>query len=104
VALAWSPWVPTLISLGYAFRGIFEQKATGLGAVAGGLSDTFVMYGVGTVVVSQIAAIVFLFRTFSSGNWMHSLISALSICLSLSILLLVSFFLWLYWFPSHRSF
>jgi hypothetical protein len=33
--------------MGYAFRGITEQKATGLGAVAGGLSESFVWANIG---------------------------------------------------------
>jgi len=58
VLLAWAPWIPTLIGIGYAFRGISEQKATGLGAVAGGLVEVFVVWGIGTMIISQVAAII----------------------------------------------
>ncbi len=102
VALAWAPWVPTLVGIGYAFRGISEQKATGLGAIAGGLSELFVLYGVGAILVGQVAAIVLLIRAFSPGHWVRSLFSVLSICLSGLMLLLVGLFFWWSWFQSHH--
>jgi len=43
--LAWVPWIPTLVGLGYAFRGISSQKATGVGAVAGGVAESLVLWG-----------------------------------------------------------
>ena len=96
--LAWSPWVPSLIGLGNAFRGISEQKATGLGAVAGGLSEIFILWGIGGVLIGQVVAIVLLSRTFSSGHWIRSLFAVLSIGLSVLTLLLVGIFVWFYWF------
>jgi hypothetical protein len=63
--LAWVPWIPTLVGVGYAFRGIWEQKTTGLGAVAGGLSEIFVLWGIAAILVSQAAAIVLLTRAFT---------------------------------------
>jgi hypothetical protein len=102
--LAWAPWIPTLFVMGYAFRGIWEQKATGLGAVAGGLSESFVVCGIGAILVGEIAAIVLLFRAFPPGHWMRSLFSVLSICFSGWMLLLVGLFFWLSWFQTHRNF
>jgi hypothetical protein len=104
VFLAWAPWIPALVGIGYAFRGISEQKATGLGAVAGGLSEMFVLYGIGAILVGQVASIVLLFRTFSPGHWVRSLFSVLSICLSGLMLLLVGFFLWFSWSQTHHNF
>jgi hypothetical protein len=104
VFLAWTPWIPTLVGIGYAFRGITEQKATGLGAVAGGLSEIFVLYGIGAILVGQVAAIVLLFRAFSPGHWARSLFSVVSICLSGLMLLLVGLFLWFSWFQTHHNF
>jgi hypothetical protein len=104
VGLAWAPWIPTLVGIGYTFRGISEQKATGLGAVAGGLSEIFVLYGIGAILVVQIAAIVLLFRAFSPGHWARSFFSVVSICMSGLMLLLVGFFLWFSWFQTHHNF
>ena len=64
VALAWTPLIPTLIGFGNVFRGISEGKATGLGVVTGGLSELFVVCGIGAVLIGQVAAI-----TFRSGHF-----------------------------------
>jgi len=98
VGLAWAPWVPTLIGIGSAFRGISEQKATGLGVVAGGLTEMFVLSGIGAILISQVAAMVLLFRAFSPGHSARTLLSVLSVCLSGLMLLLVGLSLWLLWF------
>ena len=104
VALAWTPWIPTLIGLGNALRGILQQKATGIGVVAGGLTELFVVWGIGAILIGQVAAIVLLFRAFSPGHWLRSLFSILSICLSGLMLLLVGLFLWFSWFRKPNSF
>jgi hypothetical protein len=103
VALAWAPWIPTLIGLRIAFRGISEQKATGLGAVGAGLVESFVLCGIIAILIGQMTAIVLLLRAFSSGHWVRSLFSVLSICLSGLMLLLVFLFLWVSWFQSHHA-
>jgi hypothetical protein len=101
VLLVWTPWIPIGIGLGNA---LMSQKATGIGAVAGGLTELFVVWGIGAILVGQVMAIVLLFRAFSPGHWMRSLFSILSICLSALMLLLVGLFLWLSWFQKHNGF
>jgi hypothetical protein len=103
VALAWAPWIPTLLGLGYALIVVWGQKATGIGALAGGLAELFVFWGIIAIVIGQTAAIVLLFRAFSPGHWLRSLFSVLSICLSGLMLLLVGLFLWFSWFGSHHA-
>jgi hypothetical protein len=103
VALAWVPWIPTLIGLGYALIGPWAGKATGIGALAGGLVELFVLRGIIAIVIGQTAAIVLLFRAFSPGHWLRGLFSVLSICLSGLMLLLVGLFLWFTWFRSHHA-
>jgi|SRR5580704_12010551 hypothetical protein len=100
-ALAWGPWVPTLIGLGYAFRGVGNSKATGLAAVAAGLAEIFVIWGVGAMFIGQVLAIVLLVRTFSSQRWMRTIFSLLSIAMSTLMLVLVGLFLWAAWYESH---
>jgi len=101
LVLAWTPWIPTLIGLGGVLRGIWEQKATGIGAVAGGMTELFVVWGIGAMLIAQVTAIVLLLRAFSPGHWLRSLFSVVSICLSAVMLLLVSLFLWFSWFRIH---
>jgi hypothetical protein len=95
VLLAWSPWIPILFGLGIALRGIARQKATGLGAVAGGLTELFVVWGIAAILIGQVVAIIFLFRAVSSGHWIRNFFSVLSIGLSALMLALVGLFLWL---------
>lgn len=104
VALAWAPWIPTLIGFGSAFRGISEQKATGLGGVGAGLAESFVLCAMGAILVGEVAAIVLLSRAFSPGHWIRSSFSVLSICLSGLMLLLVGLFFWLSWFQTRHNF
>jgi len=95
---AWAPLVPTLIGLGFAFRGIRSTKATGLAAVAGGVGESLVLWGLVSMIACQIAAIVWLVRSISREHLMRSVVSALSVCASAVILLLIGVFLWLAWF------
>ena len=41
LVLAWAPAIPVIIGMRNTFRGISETKATGLGAVAGGLAEAY---------------------------------------------------------------
>ena len=104
VLLAWAPWVPILVGLGHTLLGISRQKATGIGAVAGGLTEIFVVWGIGAILIGQVVAMILLFRAFSSEHWIRSSFSILSICLSALMLVLVGLFLWLSWFQAHHSF
>ena len=98
--LAWSPWIPVLIGLGMTLG---EQKATGVRAVAGGLTELFVAWGIGAILIAQVAAIILLSRAFSAGHVMRNLLSVVSICLSGTLLLLIGLFLWLSWFQAGHS-
>jgi len=95
VLLAWTPWVPTLIGLVIVFN---NQKATGIAAVAGGVGELLVVWGLITMVVSQGVAIVWLFRSFSRDDWTRNVLSVISICMSGLMLLIVGFFVWMVWF------
>jgi hypothetical protein len=103
VLLSWTPWLPTIIGLGSAFRGIAKEKATGLAAVAGGLTETFLLFGLLATVVFEVAAIILLVRAFEPGHWLRSLFLAFSLCLSGLMLLLFGAFLWSSWFQMHHS-
>ena len=91
--LAWIPWVPTMIGVVYLFIGINNSKATGLAFVFGGVVELLVWWGIGTMLISQIAAIIWLFRSFSSAHILRSVIAAASIMASGLMLFLVCAFL-----------
>jgi hypothetical protein len=80
-----------------------EQRATGLAAVAGGLAE-FAVCGIGAILIGRGTAIFLLRRAFSPGDWMQNLLSVLTICLSVLMLLFVGPFLWLMWFQTHHTF
>lgn len=102
VLLAWAPWIPTIAGLVYVFRGISTTKATGLGVVAGGLAESFVLWGIIAMVVAQVAAIVWLGKSFSPEHRWRNLVSIFSIVLSGLMLVLVCLFVASMWFLSRH--
>lgn len=106
VCLAWTPIlffiIPTAIGILGALRGISSEKATGLAAVAGGLTEFFSTFGLAAILVFEVAAIVLLLRTFSEGRPVRALFSVLSICCSVFMLTILGLFLWLFVFLHHR--
>jgi hypothetical protein len=105
VVLAWIPFlflaIPTAIGVFRAFRGISQEKATGLGAVAGGMGEIFSTFGLAAMVVSEVTAIILLLRSFSGDRPKRAIVSALSICCSGFMLAIVGLFLWLVFFLRH---
>jgi hypothetical protein len=96
VFLAWAPFIFFVaIAVSIALSEISAQKATGLGAVAGGFSEAFATFGFATAVVFEVIAMVLLFGAFSRGHSLRSLFSVLSICCCLLMLSGFGFFVWL---------
>lgn len=95
IAFAWSSSLPFIVWTFRFFRGISEQKATGLGAVAGGLAEGYLTFGAVTTLALQVGAIVLLVRSLSKGNRMRVLLSLLSICWSGFMILVFGVFVWL---------
>ncbi len=104
VALAWAPWVPTMIGFANAFRGISNTKATGLAAVAGGIAEMYALLGLAATLICEVSAMVLLFRAFSRGHGVRSAFSVFSICMSGLMILVFCLSLWLFWFESHHTF
>jgi hypothetical protein len=102
--LAWIPCLPFIIGVLSSFRGISEQKATGLGAVTAGLSEVYLTFGLILTFISLVAAIVLLSRSFSGGNGMRTLFSVLSMCWSVFMLFVFGSSVWLFliWLP-HKA-
>jgi hypothetical protein len=96
IGLAWLPFlfffVPAILN---AFRGVVSNKATGLGAVAGGLAEGLATFGLVAIVVSEIAAVVLLVRSFSGGRPLHSFLSVLSIGCALLVVAVLGLMVWL---------
>jgi hypothetical protein len=104
VALAWAPWIPMMIGIGYTFRGISGTKATGLSAVAGGFAESYVLVGLAATAICEVSALMLLFRAFSRGHGARSIVSVLSIFMSGLMILLFCFSLWMFWFLIHHPF
>ncbi|MBI1740904.1 MAG: hypothetical protein HYR57_08505 [Candidatus Koribacter versatilis] len=102
LCLAWIPFfflaIPAAIGIFHAFQGISQEKATGLGAVAGGLAEFFATFGFAATIMFEIVAITMLLRSFSGERPMRSTISAISICCSGFMLAIVGVFVWLTYF------
>ena len=96
LGLAWIPFlvffVPALLN---AFRGIFSNKATGIGAVAGGLAEGLATFGFVAIVGFEIASVVLLARSFSPGHSLRGFFSALSIGCALLFLSVLGLTFWL---------
>jgi biopolymer transport protein ExbB/TolQ len=86
--------VPAAIGIINAFVQIATQKQTGLGAVAGGLSEMAVAFGLVVIVGSQVAAIVMLLRTLSRSHPIRTIIAIFSVCCSRVFLLVMGLILW----------
>jgi hypothetical protein len=94
VLLAWAPWVPTLIGVCYAFRAVSNTKATGLSAIAGGFAEILVYWGMLTMLVTQLLAIVWLWSNFSRRKLIGNVLGVVSIGMSALMLLLLGLFIW----------
>jgi len=94
VCLAWLPWIPTIIGLASAFRGILEEKVTGIAVLAGGLSELFLTIGLVATVAFAITSIVLLASALDREHPFKTLFSLLSICLSALMLIFVACYFW----------
>ena len=95
VLLAWIPLLFVLIATFFtAFRGLSSQKATGLGAVAGGFAEGLVVFGFAVMVASEIAAIVLLSRSISRTHGVRTFVSVVSIGASVLLLAATGALLW----------
>jgi hypothetical protein len=76
-------------------RGISESKATGLGAIVGWLSEGVMTFGLAALVVSEIAAVVLLARSFSRDHSLRRFFSVLSMGCAVFVVALLGLLLWL---------
>lgn len=96
--LVWSPFLLVVLpGLLNAFHGISEQKATGIGAIAGGMAGFFATFGFLVILVFQVTAIIFLLRIFSKEHLTRGFFSVISIGCSLFVPLLSGLSMWMVW-------
>jgi len=93
--LTWTLSAPLIIGILSAFRGISEEKATGLGAIAGGLAEAYATFGLILAFVLPVCAIVLLVKSFSGGHRMRAIFSALYIGWSALALAFAGLLVWL---------
>ena len=91
----WTLFIPIVIGVSNAFKGISEQKATGLGAILGGLAEAYATLGLILGFVLPVGTIVLLVRSFSKEHPMRAVFSVLYICWSAFTVALASLFVWL---------
>lgn len=95
-ALAWAPVILFMVPMfASVLRGMSTQKATGLGAVAGGISEGLVTFGLVSLVATQLVAIVLLVRSFHKGHTLRNLFSVVTIFGSVMLLALVFLSMWM---------
>jgi hypothetical protein len=75
MVLAWVPFLP-LVNV---FRGLSENKATGVGAVAGGFAEVGATYFLLLAPVCIVAAFVLLLRSFSRGHPLRTFFAVVSL-------------------------
>jgi len=106
MVLAWAPCVALIFGMILHYsQGISEPKATGLGAVAAGIAETYVTVGLVLTFIIPVAAIVLLGRSFSSGHGIRALFAALAICWSGLLLSLYGLAAWMFfvYLPRHGA-
>jgi len=96
--LAWVPLiffiVPTAIGVIRAIAQVSNEKATGLGAIAGGASEVAATFGLVVIVASEVVGIVMLVRTFARNHPIRTVVAIVSVVCSGLLLLVLGLLLW----------
>lgn len=95
LALAWLPFIPLLVGLANTFRGMSQQKATGIGAVAGGISEMGVLYVLTLAPILTISAMVLLLRSLSKAHPLRNIWAVISVCWGALMIAVLALFFWL---------
>ncbi len=95
IAIGWFSLIPLIYGCTNAFRGISEQKATGLGAVAGGIAEACTMFGVFAIVATEVGAIYLLVTSWSRGRSGRNFLSIITIAWSGLTLFLIFSAAWI---------
>jgi hypothetical protein len=103
LAFAWLPFIPVAAGLANTVRGISEQKATGLGAVAGGIAEMGAFYVVALAPILTVSAMVLLLRSLSKAHPLRNILAVISVCWGALMISVLALFYWLVYvkFPQH---
>jgi hypothetical protein len=91
MVLAWVTLIPLMYGCFNSFKGISEQKATGLAAVAGRIAEAFATFGLVAFVAMEVYAVVLLVRSMCGASWERRALCILSIAWCGCILLFFGF-------------
>lgn len=93
---AWVPVIfvlfPTLVSF---IRSLSPHETTGLGAVAGGLSQALVTFGIVAFVGCEVYGLILLVRTLSTVSSAAKVLGVLSAGVASLALTFLSLFIWI---------
>jgi|SRR5271170_6395166 len=92
--LTWTLSIPVIVGMFNTFWGIQQEKAIGLAAVAGGVSEAYATFGLILAFVLPVGAIVLLVRSFSGEHPMRAVFSVIYIGWSAFTLLAAGLFVW----------
>jgi hypothetical protein len=103
IALAWLPFIPVLVGLANALRGMSQQKATGIGAVGGGIAEMGVLYVLTLAPILTISAMVLLLRSLSKAHPLRNIFAVISVCWGALMISVLALFFWLVYvkLPQH---
>jgi hypothetical protein len=92
-------WIPLLFFIvpGFltAFRSISSQRTTGLGAVAGGLSEGLATFGLVAIAACEVYGVILLAGTFSKEQFLRRSVAVISIgCGVLLVTMLGALVVW----------
>ena len=105
LTLVWAPFillfVPTVLN---AFHGVSEQKAIGMGAIAGIMAGVFATFGLIVAIALEMIAIVILIRTISKRHVLRGAVAVISICCGSLMIFTWGAYMWLIliYVPRHR--
>ena len=103
VAIGWFSIIPLLYGCANAFKGVSQQKATGLGAVAGGMAEVCATVGALVLLLTPLIAIYLLVTSWSRDQAARNFFSVVTILWSGFTLFLILGAAWLMFvFPHQR--
>lgn len=82
LAVGWFTLVPLVYGCANAFKGVTEQKATGIGVIAGGIVEVCAIVGAFVLLVSPMIAIYLLVTSWSRGQAARNILALITMAWS----------------------
>ena len=103
IAIGWFSFIPLVYGCANAFKGVSEQKATGIGAIAGGVAEICVLVGALVLLVSPMIAIYLLVTSWSHGKAARNFLSVITMLWSGFTLFLILGAAWMIFVFPYRQ-